>query len=251
MKTEYIVEARHLFKEFNGFRAINNVSLKIANESIHGLIGPNGAGKTTLFNLISKFVRPTAGQIFYKGKEVTRQSPARLARLGLCRSFQISAVFPTLTVLDNVRAALQRSTGLGLQFWRSDQCLNNLNEKAASLLASVGLSPFQDQVTAELPYGRKRALELATTLSLNPEVLLLDEPTSGLSPDDIPVICDLIRSVSRGRTILIVEHNLSVVQNLCSRITVLQRGEVLTEGDYNEVSCNQDVITAYLGSDDD
>jgi branched-chain amino acid transport system ATP-binding protein len=247
MSEPFILEARDLTKEFSGFVAVNGVSLLVARGTIHGLIGPNGAGKTTCFNLISKFVTPTTGSIFYKGRNVTRSTPAALARQGLCRSFQISAVFPKLTLLDNVRVALQRREGLGLQFWRSDQCLNGLDERASELLESVGLAAYRSQLAGELPYGRKRALELATTLALDPEVMLLDEPTSGLGHEDIPQVCSLIRSAAKGRTVLLVEHNLSVVADLCDRITVLQRGEVLAEGSYEEISTNQDVVVAYLG----
>ncbi|MGE0211205.1 MAG: ABC transporter ATP-binding protein [Parvibaculaceae bacterium] len=247
MSEPFILEARSLVKEFAGFVAVNDVSLRVERGTIHGLIGPNGAGKTTCFNLISKFLGPTSGRIFYKGRDITRSTPAALARQGLCRSFQISAVFPKLTVLDNVRVALQRKLGLGLQFWRGIRCLDGLNEPASELLEAVGLSAYRNQPTGELSYGRKRALELATTLALDPEVMLLDEPTSGLGHEDIPQVCNLIRSAAKGRTVLMVEHNLSVVAELCNRITVLQRGEVLAEGSYDEISRNQDVVVAYLG----
>jgi branched-chain amino acid transport system ATP-binding protein len=250
MTAPYIIEVQDLTKDFSGFLAVNRVSLKVSPGAIHALIGPNGAGKTTCFNLISKFLAPTSGRIFYKGRDITRDGPAALARRGLCRSFQISAVFPHLTVLDNLRVALQRRRGLGLQFWRSDGCLDALNHRAIELLECVGLAAYRTQPTGELPYGRKRALELATTLALEPEVLLLDEPTSGLGHEDISMICNLIRSVAEGRTVLMVEHNLGVVADLSDTITVLQRGEVLAEGPYAEISRNPDVMAAYLGTAD-
>ncbi|MGE0240952.1 MAG: ABC transporter ATP-binding protein [Parvibaculaceae bacterium] len=247
MSEPFILETRGLTKEFSGFTAVKGVSLQVARGSIHGLIGPNGAGKTTCFNLISKFLTPTTGSIYYKGRDITRERPAALARRGLCRSFQISAVFPKLTVLDNVRVALQRKHGLGLQFWRADRCLAALDGRALELLEAVGLAAYRGYMTGELPYGRKRALELATTLALDPEMMLLDEPTSGLGHEDIAQVCGLIRSVARGRTVLIVEHNLGVVAELCDRITVLQHGEILAEGSYAEISRDERVVVAYLG----
>jgi len=244
---EIAIETRGLTKEFNGFLAVKNVSLQVRRGSIHALIGPNGAGKTTLFNLITKFHTPTSGQIFYRDQEITHAQPADLARRGVCRSFQISAVFPHLTVLENVRVALQRKLGTYFHFWRSEKSLRRLNDRASELLTAVGLAAFRDRLTVELPYGRKRALELATTLAMEPEVLLLDEPTAGLGQEDVRAITKLIGEVAQGRTVLMVEHNLGVVADLSQRITVLQRGEVLAEGSYEEVSRNEEVRKAYLG----
>jgi branched-chain amino acid transport system ATP-binding protein len=245
---EYILETRDLTKEFKGFTAVNGVSLKVKRGAIHALIGPNGAGKTTCFNLLTHFLEPTRGQIFYNGREITGSSPARIARLGLVRSFQISAVFPHLTVLENVRVALQRRRGASFEFWRSERVLDELNGRARELLLAVGLESFEAAVAGELPYGRKRALEIATTLALEPEMMLLDEPTAGMTHEDVERISALIRQVAANRTVLMVEHNLSVVANLSHSITVLARGEILAEGDYAAVSKNPDVIQAYMGS---
>jgi branched-chain amino acid transport system ATP-binding protein len=247
-QSEYILETRGLTKEFKGFVAVRNVGLKVKRGSIHALIGPNGAGKTTCFNLLTHFLEPTSGQIFYKGEEITGSRPAAIARKGLVRSFQISAVFPHLTVLENVRVALQRKRGASFDFWRSERVLEALDERARELIAAVGLSQFERTVAVELPYGRKRALEIATTLALDPEMMLLDEPTAGMTHEDVERIAALIGRVAQNRTVLMVEHNLSVVANLCHHITVLQRGEILAEGDYATVSRNPDVVQAYLGS---
>ena len=245
--TEYVLETRALTKEFKGFVAVNKVDLKVRRGAIHALIGPNGAGKTTCFNLLTQFLHPTRGQIFYKDKEITGAKPSAVARMGLVRSFQISAVFPHLTVLENVRIALQRKRGGSFDFWRSQRLLEQLSGPARELIDAVGLSAFEDTVAVELPYGRKRALEIATTLALDPEVMLLDEPTAGMAHEDVTRISALIGRVAKNRTVLMVEHNLSVVADLCHHITVLQRGEILAEGDYETVSRRPEVIEAYLG----
>jgi branched-chain amino acid transport system ATP-binding protein len=234
-------------KEFAGFVAVNSVNLRVKRGSIHALIGPNGAGKTTCFNLLTKFLQPTRGRIIYKGRDITALAPADVARLGLVRSFQISAVFPHLTVLENVRIALQRRRGGSFDFWRSKGILDEYNDRAMSLLGDVGLKDDARHTAVELPYGRKRALELATTIALDPEMLLLDEPTAGMGHEDVDRIAALIKSVAANRTVLMVEHNLSVVSNLCQRITVLTRGRVLIEGDYETVSNNPEVREAYMG----
>jgi branched-chain amino acid transport system ATP-binding protein len=245
---DIILETRGLTKEFKGFVAVNNVSLKVRRGSIHALIGPNGAGKTTCFNLLTHFLPPTRGQIFYKGQEITGARPASIARMGLVRSFQISAVFPHLSVLENVRIALQRKRGHSFDFWRSERVLAELDDSARRLIDAVGLAEFENTVAVELPYGRKRALEIATTLALDPQMMLLDEPTAGMTHADVERIAALIKRVAANRTVLMVEHNLSVVSTLSDRITVLQRGEILAEGDYKSVSANPQVIEAYLGS---
>src|SRR6476646_2912458 len=245
---ETILETRGLTKEFKGFVAVKGVSLKVRRGSIHALIGPNGAGKTTCFNLLTHFLEPTRGQMFFKGREITGSPPARIARMGLVRSFQISAVFPHLTVLENVRVALQRKRGASFDFWRSERILKSLDDPARELIEAVGLSEFEETVAVELPYGRKRALEIATTLALDPEMMLLDEPTAGMTHADVERITALIKKVSANRTVLMVEHNLSVVSTLSHTITVLQRGEILAEGDYATVSKNPQVVEAYLGA---
>jgi branched-chain amino acid transport system ATP-binding protein len=223
------------------------VSLKVRRGSIHALIGPNGAGKTTCFNLLTHFLEPTRGRILFNGREITGSRPSAIARMGLVRSFQISAVFPHLTVLENVRIALQRKRGASFDFWRSERALAALDDRARELIAAVGLADFEDSVAVELPYGRKRALEIATTLALDPEMLLLDEPTAGMAHEDVERISALIKRVAAQRTVLMVEHNLSVVSTLSDRITVLQRGEILAEGDYATISKDSNVIEAYLG----
>jgi branched-chain amino acid transport system ATP-binding protein len=246
--TDTILETEGLTKEFRGFVAVNGVNLRVRRGTVHALIGPNGAGKTTCFNLLTHFLTPTRGRIVFKGRDITGSRPADIARLGLVRSFQISAVFPHLTVLENVRIALQGRRGGSFDFWRSERALEAFNPRALELLDAVGLSDFAGAIAVELPYGRKRALEIATTLALDPEMMLLDEPTAGMAHEDVDRISALIRQVAANRTILMVEHNLSVVENLSHAITVLARGEVLAEGDYATVSRNPQVIEAYLGS---
>ena len=245
---DLILETHHLTKEFRGFAAVRSVDLKVRRGTIHALIGPNGAGKTTVFNLLTKFLVPSDGRIVYNGRDITAERPADIARRGLVRSFQISAVFPHLRVRENVRVALQRRLGNSFHFWRSERVLAQLNDRAEELLDAVGLAGFGDNLAAALPYGRKRALELATTLALDPEMMLLDEPTSGLGQEDIARIAALIRRVARDRTVLMVEHNLSVVADLSQTITVLTRGRILAEGDYETVSKNPEVIEAYVGT---
>ena len=245
---DIILETRGLTKEFKGFVAVRDVSIRVRRGSIHALIGPNGAGKTTCFNLLTHFLSPTRGQIFFNGREITGSRPATIARMGLVRSFQISAVFPHLSVLENVRIALQRKGGHSFDFWKSDQSLGSLDARARELIDAVGLTEFVERTAVELPYGRKRALEIATTLALDPEMMLLDEPTAGMTHEDVERITALIRRVSANRTVLMVEHNLSVVSTLSDHITVLARGEILAQGDYASVSKNPDVVQAYLGA---
>ncbi|PWV60075.1 ABC transporter ATP-binding protein [Plasticicumulans acidivorans] len=251
MSEDFVLETRGLVKEFRGFVAVDHVDLRIRRGHIHALIGPNGAGKTTVFNLLTKFLTPTRGEILFNGDDITYVRPAQIARRGIVRSFQISAVFPHLTALENVRVALQRKLGTSFHFWRSQRSLEVLDARAAELLEDVGLAQYRNTVTVEMPYGRKRALEIATTLALEPELMLLDEPTQGMGHEDVDKVAELIRRVSAGRTILMVEHNLSVVSRLADRITVLARGAVLAEGDYAEVSQNPQVREAYMGRSDD
>ncbi len=246
--SEHIIETQGLTKEFKGFTAVKNVDLRIRRGTIHALIGPNGAGKTTCFNLITKFLEPTRGAIRYNGRDITRTKPADVARLGMVRSFQISATFPHLTLLENVRIALQRPLGTSFHFWKPEASLRALDDRAGELLQEVGLEAYADLPAVELPYGRKRALEIATTLALDPEMLLLDEPTSGMGHEDIGRVAALIRRVAKNRTVLMVEHNLSVVSDLSDTITVLARGEILAEGTYSEVSKNPEVVDAYMGT---
>lgn len=247
---DIILETKELTRAFGGFVAVNSVNLKVYEGTIHALIGPNGAGKTTCFNLLTKFLSPSRGSIRFQGNDITNLPPAAVARLGLVRSFQISAVFPHLSALENVRLALQRARGNSYDFWRSERVLQVFDARARALLEDVGLGAFIEVQAALLPYGRKRALEIATTLALDPKMMLLDEPTAGMTHEDVDRIVALIRRIRAGRTILMVEHNLSVVEGLCDTITVLTRGSVVAEGDYLAVSQNPDVITAYLGTAD-
>jgi len=248
MADDFILETNNLVKEFKGFVALDDVSLKVRRGNIHALIGPNGAGKTTCFNLLTKFLEPTRGTIQFNGIDITGDAPAQIARRGIVRSFQISAVFPHLTVLENVRIALQRRQGDSFHFWRSDKSLSSLDARAIELLAQVGLETYVKMVAVELPYGRKRALEIATTLALEPELMLLDEPTQGMGHEDVDHVMQLIKKVSANRTILMVEHNMKVVAGISDTLTVLARGAVLAEGPYAEVARNPLVIEAYMGT---
>ncbi|MFZ5581090.1 MAG: ABC transporter ATP-binding protein [Pseudomonadota bacterium] len=248
-ENDYILETTGLTKEFRGFTAVSGVDLKVRRGHIHALIGPNGAGKTTCFNLLTKFLEPTRGQIRFNGQEITGDSPEKVARRGIVRSFQISAVFPNLTVLENVRIALQRRLGTSFHFWKPGRSLGRLDARALELLTSVGLEDYAAMRTGDLPYGRKRALEIATTLALEPELLLLDEPTQGMGHEDVERVMQLIKQVSANRTVLMVEHNMKVIAGICDRITVLARGATLAEGNYAEVSADPAVIEAYMGSE--
>ena len=249
MTTDCILQTEQLTKEFKGFVAVHQVDLKVRRGSIHALIGPNGAGKTTCFNLLTKFIQPTSGRIRFNGRDITRLAPAQIARLGVIRSFQISAVFAHLSVLENVRVALQRKEGSSFHFWRSERSLERLNARALELLAAVDLESYADTLTVELSYGRKRALEIATTLAMDPELMLLDEPTQGMGLEDVDRIRQLIKKVAANRTVLMVEHNMGVVSSIADTITVLQRGSILAEGPYAEVSRNPAVVEAYMGSE--
>ena len=251
MSREYLLETRDLCKNFKGFSAVANVNLRVRKGTIHALIGPNGAGKTTCFNLITKFIVPSKGHIYYRGRDITKMASADIARMGMVRSFQISAVFLNLTVLENIRVALQRKLGQSFHFWRSNRVLHRFHHQAYDLMEAVGLREYADMKAAELPYGRKRALEIITTLALEPEMLLLDEPMSGMAREDIGRISALIKQVAANRTVLMVEHNLSVVADLSDTISVLHNGQILAEGTYEQLSANPEVIEAYMGTGHD
>ncbi|WP_010099654.1 ABC transporter ATP-binding protein [Verminephrobacter aporrectodeae] len=248
--SDVILETFDLTKEFKGFTAVSGVNLAVRRGTIHALIGPNGAGKTTCFNLLTKFLEPSSGVIRFNGQDITHERPAQIARRGVIRSFQISAVFPHLSLLENVRLGLQRRLGTSFHFWRSERSLRQLDARAMQLLAEVGLEELADEPTVNLPYGRKRALEIATTLAMEPALMLLDEPTQGMGHEDVDRVTQLIRKVSAGRTILMVEHNMQVIARIADRITVLQRGAVLAEGTYAEVSSDPQVMQAYMGTTD-
>ncbi len=247
---EHILETRNLVKEFKGFVAVDDVSLRVRRGHIHALIGPNGAGKTTVFNLLTKFLIPTSGAILFNGQDITPEKPAQVARRGIVRSFQISATFPHLTVLENVRIALQRPLGNSFHFWKSERTLDSLNDRAMDLLKTVDLTEFADIQTVEMPYGRKRALEIATTLATEPQLMLLDEPTQGMGHEDVERVTQLIKKVSANRTVLMVEHNMNVVAKIADTISVLQRGQIIAEGPYETVSRNPQVLEAYMGTAD-
>ncbi len=247
---DLVLETRDLTKEFKGFVAVGNVNLKVRRGSIHAMIGPNGAGKTTCFNLLTKFLKPTTGKILFEGRDITDESPAHIARRGIIRSFQISSVFPHLSVLENVRVALQRKLGTSFHFWKPERSLYKLDERAMELLREVDLESYALGSAGELAYDRKRALEIATTLAMEPQLMLLDEPTQGMGLEDVDRIRQLIKKVAAKRTILMVEHNMSVVASIADTITVLQGGRTLAEGSYAEVSKNPAVIEAYMGSAD-
>jgi branched-chain amino acid transport system ATP-binding protein len=249
MTNDCILQTHQLSKEFKGFVAVDRVDLSVRRGSIHALIGPNGAGKTTCFNLLTKFIKPSSGVILFNGLDITHDAPAQIARRGIIRSFQISAVFPHLSVLENVRVALQRKLGTSFFFWQPESALHKLNDRALELLAAVDLEGYAQTTTVELSYGRKRALEIATTLAMDPELMLLDEPTQGMGLEDVDRIRQLIKKVAANRTVLMVEHNMGVVSSIADTITVLQRGAVLAEGPYAEVSKNPAVIEAYMGSE--
>jgi len=248
MAVDFILETRDLTREFKGFVAVDHVNLQIRRGTIHALIGPNGAGKTTVFNLLTKFLPVSSGQIFYNGQDITQLRAAEVALMGMVRSFQISAVFPHLSVLENVRVGLQRKLGTSFHFWKSEATLNALNDQAMALLEEVDLAQFADTQTVLLPYGRKRALEIATTLALDPELMLLDEPTQGMGHEDVGRVVELIRKVAANRTVLMVEHNMNVVSHLSDTITVLARGSVLAQGPYEQVSQDPRVLEAYVGT---
>jgi branched-chain amino acid transport system ATP-binding protein len=244
---DFILETDSLGRDFSGFSAVDRVSLQIQRGSIHALIGPNGAGKTTFFNLLTKFLQPSRGRITFNGKDITDIPPAKVARMGMVRSFQVSAIFPSLSVLQNVRVALQRKEGASLQFWQSRSRLTRLDEQAMELLSRVRLQQMAGHRAGDIAYGQKRALELATTIALEPELVLLDEPTQGMSYEDIDHVIELVKETARGRTVVMVEHNMKVVAGISDRITVLARGSVLAEGSYAEVSGDAEVIEAYMG----
>ena len=247
MADDIILRTTGLTKEFKGFAAVQDINLNVRRGTIHALIGPNGAGKTTVFNLLTKFLQPTRGSIHFNGADITAEQPAQIARRGVIRSFQISATFGHMTALENVRVALQRRLGTSFHFWRSAASLDSLNGRALELLESVDLAGYASTLAVEMPYGRKRALEIATTLALDPELMLLDEPTQGMGHEDVDRVADLIRKVAANRTVLMVEHNLSVVEKLSDVITVMQRGQILAEGTYAVVSQDPRVLEAYVG----
>lgn len=243
------LQAQHLVKDFKGFRATNDVTLDIYEGEIHAIIGPNGAGKTTLFNLLSGFLKPTSGEVHLYGNRIDTLQPYQIVRRGLSRSFQISSVFPTMTVRENVLVALQSPSKLPHQFWTPLSKLEELGPQADQILQDVGLADSHSRLAADLSHGEKRQLEIGISLTQHPKVLLLDEPTSGMGSEGVARVIELVRQVAKGRTVVLVEHNMSVVAELTNRITVLQYGAVLASGKYDEVRRDPRVIEAYLGEE--
>ena len=245
-----LLSTRGLVKEFAGFRAVDGVDLNVPEAQTLAIIGPNGAGKTTFFNLLSGFLRPSAGTIEFRGQDITRLGAADVVRMGLVRSFQISSIFPHLTVRDNVKVALLSKHPAARRFWAPSSAADELDEPAGALLKQLRLDDQADQLAVALPYGKKRALELAVTLALDPVLLLLDEPTSGLGTEDIDPIIELVREAARGRTVILVEHNMNVVERLAHHVVVLQYGKIICEGPYESVHADPRVVDAYLGGID-
>jgi len=247
LSTIPLLQTRGLTKDFQGFRAVNGVDLTITEGTIHALVGPNGAGKTTLFNLLTGFLTPSSGSILYRGEDITGKAPEQIAHLGIARSFQITSLFDQLTGLEHLELALASPTGLGMRFWRSEQQMGQFRARSLELIDQVGLVHLADKVAGSLAYGQKRALELALALALDPALLLLDEPTAGMGMEDVERTIALVKQVSKGRTVVFVDHNMHVVGNLAGQVTVLQQGQILAEGSYEKVRMDDKVITAYLG----
>ena len=246
-ETGYLLTAKSLTKEFRGFTAVHDVNLSIRQGTVHALVGPNGAGKTTLFNLLTGFLKPTSGTITFDGQDITGLDPEKIAHLGIARSFQITSLFDNLTALEHLELALCSPTGLGFKFWRSERTLDQFRGRALELLDQVGMADRADDQVGQFAYGQKRAVELALALALEPKLLLLDEPTAGMSLEDVDRTIELVLSISAGRTVVFVDHNMHVVGSLANRVTVLQQGEILVEGTYDEVRKDEKVIAAYLG----
>jgi len=241
------IETHGLVKEFAGFPAVNGVDLRLEAGRVHALVGPNGAGKTSLFNLLTGFLRPTAGRVVILGDDTTGLPPERIARRGVARSFQITSLFDQLTALEHAELALQAASTLGYRFWASEGALDRYRPRARELLVDVGLADLASRPAGKLPYGQKRALELALAIALDPRVLLLDEPTAGMGLEDIRRTIDLIRRARSGRTVVLVEHNMGVVAELADQVIVLQQGRVIAQGTYAAVREDPAVVAAYLG----
>ena len=247
---DVILETRGLRKEFDALVAVDDVDIRIEAGAFHSIIGPNGAGKTTLFNLISGTMQPTRGKVLYKGEDITRLHAHRAIHLGIGRSFQITNLFPNLTVLENVRLAAQAMGRDNFHIWRSHRKFASYLDRAAEVLDLVGLADRAPFLARTLPHGDQRKLELGMILAPDPEVLMLDEPTAGMAAEQVPDLMRLIASIQEAgdKTVVLVEHNMNVVMSASDRITVMHRGSVLTEGSPEEVAADENVQTAYLGS---
>ncbi len=248
MTDETLLQTRSLTKEFRGFRAVSDVDLVVQTGTVHALVGPNGAGKTTLFNLLTGFLEPSSGTIEYDGHDITGKRPEDIAHLGITRSFQITSLFDALTLREHLELALASRTGLGMRFWQSVTRFGRFDDRATALLDQVGLADLSGLPAGSLAYGQKRALELALALALDPKLLLLDEPTAGMGVEDVDRTIALVKQVAEGRTVVLVDHNMHVVGSLADTVTVLQSGQVLAEGPYEQVRQDPRVVEAYLGT---
>ncbi len=242
-----ILRTRSLYKDFGGIRAVDNVDIAVYFGTVHSIIGPNGAGKTTLFNCLSGFLPPTGGEIWYREKNITRMPGHAISRLGITRSFQITSIFPSLTVLENVRIALQSRTKSNFNMFAGLSGLAHLEETAFSILTQIGLADMAGEKAANLDYGSKRCLEIGITLGTDPDLLMFDEPTSGAGPEVSRRIIELIRNIARGKTILLVEHNIDMVLQLSDTVTVLHQGKNIATGKPDEIQQDSFVREAYLG----
>lgn len=249
MEYEIILEAHNLSKVFGGLVAVDNVDIQIRDQTMHAIIGPNGAGKTTLFNLLSGVMPPTTGQVFYKGKDITHISPQRRAHLGIGRSFQITNIFPNLSVLENIRLAAQAMGKDNFKLLHRVEVFQNYVQKAEEIIETVGLTGREMIIARNLPHGEKRKLELGIMLACDPELLLFDEPTAGMSSEQVPELINIINKVvhQKQRTAILVEHRMDMVMSISDVITVMNQGRILAEGSPHEIATNKQVQIAYLG----
>ena len=243
---ELILQTKNLSKNFGALRAVNDVTLGIGS-GVHSIIGPNGAGKTTLFNLVTGFLKPTEGKIFYQGKEITNLAPYEISKGGMARSFQITSIFPELTVYENVRLAVQSRLKASYNFLISFKTLKGVDEKTKNTLSLVGLLKLADLKAKNLSYGLQRGLDIGISLATDPKVILLDEPTSGMDRKDTDQIIQLITDISRRMPVVLIEHNIDIVLSISNVVTVLHQGEILSEGTPSEIQKNDKVQEAYLG----
>jgi len=249
MESEIIFETLNLSKVFGGLVAVDNVSIKVRKNTLHAIIGPNGAGKTTFFNLLSGNIEPTSGKVFFKGRDITNQPVHRTIHFGVGRSFQISNIFPNLTVFENIRLASQALGADNFKFWQPASSFKQFEERTWEVLKRVGLEGRANVFARTLPHGDQRKLELGMILAPDPEVLLLDEPTAGMASEQVPELIALIQDIQKAgdKTVMLVEHNMNVVMSVSDQITVMHQGAILAEGTPAEITANKDVQTAYLG----
>ncbi|RLD03682.1 MAG: ABC transporter ATP-binding protein [Chloroflexi bacterium] len=249
MSPEIIFETVNLRKEFGALVAVADVSIKVRKNSLHAIIGPNGAGKTTFFNLLSGNIEPTSGQVLFKGRDITHQPVHRTIHFGIGRSFQITNIFPNLTVFENIRLASQALGKDNFKFFRDAFSFKKYEERTQEVIERVGLANRAGTFARTLPHGDQRKLELGMILAPDPEVLLLDEPTAGMAAEQVPELIALIQEIQKAgnKTVMLVEHNMNVVMSVSDVITVMHQGQVLAEGTPAEIAANETVQTAYLG----